>query len=181
MQAPNDVYSPAEDTFFLEDHICNLRGSSALDIGCGSGYLARRLAKSFDFVVGTDINLTSLCDAGGWTGDRVCCSGADALSCLFDLIVCNPPYLATDAIEDVATDGGPDGIPVPLQMIRSAVPLLKPGGRLIFVTSSLSDHAGLIKKVQDLGTRAGILARKKLFFEELILVEARLGENLDRS
>ena len=52
----NGQYDPAEDTFFLDDHIKNEKGQYALDIGSGSGYLTRSLQKSFSFVVGTDIN-----------------------------------------------------------------------------------------------------------------------------
>ncbi len=152
-----------------------LQGERALDMGSGSGYLTRTLARSFDLVVGTDINLDALQNQSYRTENLVCCSGADALSCRFDLIVCNPPYLATDVILDVATDGGSGGIPAPLRMIRSAVPRLKPGGRLLFVTSSLSDYPGLIRQTEGLGMRIRILAKKRLFFEELILVEARLS------
>ena len=35
----SEQYLPAEDTFFLADKLKDLRGKSALDIGCGSGYL----------------------------------------------------------------------------------------------------------------------------------------------
>lgn len=177
----DSIYTPAEDTYFLEDHVRDLRGGCALDVGCSSGYLASSLSGSFDFVVGTDISLRALIEPGCWTGDRICCDGAGAISCRFDLIVCNPPYLATDRILVASTDGGPGGIPVPLKMIRSAIPLLKPGGRLLFVTSSLSDYGTLIKRIVGLGARAGILARKKIFFEELILVEVRPKQGLEHT
>ena len=168
-----ETYAPAEDTFFLEDRLRGLRGMRALDMGTGSGYLARSLAGSFQIVVGTDVNLGALLGQGKRTGFEVCCQGADALSCNFDLIVCNPPYLATEEILDIATDGGPGGIPVPLEMIRSALPLLSGDGRLLFVTSSLSDLEGLIARVEGLGARARVVRRKRLFFEELVLVEVR--------
>jgi len=41
------------------------------------------------------------------------------------------------------------------------------------VTSSLSNYEKLIDYVQKLGLKPQIIAKKKLFFEELILVEAR--------
>ena len=37
----SEQYLPAEDTFFLADQLKGLSGKSALDIGCGSGYLDR--------------------------------------------------------------------------------------------------------------------------------------------
>lgn len=56
----NEMYRPAEDTFFLADNIASETGKSALDVGSGSGYLTQLLSKNFNFVVGTDINLNAL-------------------------------------------------------------------------------------------------------------------------
>ena len=39
--AESSTYRPAEDTFFLADHIENEKGYAALDIGTGSGFLAK--------------------------------------------------------------------------------------------------------------------------------------------
>ena len=39
----SEQYLPAEDTFFLADIIEKESGNSALDIGCGSGYLTNIL------------------------------------------------------------------------------------------------------------------------------------------
>jgi len=89
----------------------------------------------------------------------------------FDLIICNLPYLATDEIIDPATDGGADGFEIPSQIIKSALSCLNKSGKFIFVTSSLSNYQKLIDMVNSEGFSAIILARKKLFFEELILVQ----------
>ena len=45
--------------------------------------------------------------------------------------------------------------------------------KFIFVTSSLSNYSKLIDYGKKLGLTTKIIAQKKLFFEELILVEAR--------
>ena len=79
--------------------------------------------------------------------------------------------MATDEIIDPATDGGIDGFEIPSQIIKSALPHLNESGKFIFVTSSLSNYQKLIDMVNSEGFRAKILARKKLFFEELILVQ----------
>ena len=89
----------------------------------------------------------------------------------FDLIICNLPYLATDEIIDIATDGGTEGFDIPSQIIKSALPCLNKPGKFIFVTSSLSNYQKLIDMINSEGFSAKILARKKLFFEELILVK----------
>jgi len=168
----NDEYTPAEDTYFLADHIKNEKGNSALDIGIGSGYLTKLLQESFSFVVGTDINYNVLKDQTYKTQNIVCCSGAEALSHQFDLIICNLPYLATDEILDVATDGGKEGLEIPAKIIRTVYFCLKPGRKFLFVTSSLSNYEKLIEFTKQQGFDVKILAKKKLFFEELIIIEA---------
>lgn len=169
----NDQYNPAEDTFFLDDNIKNEAGQYALDIGSGSGYLTKALGKSFSLVIGTEINYNVLKNQTYKTENIICCNGADALNIEFDLIICNLPYLATDEILDVATDGGPEGLEIPLKIIKSAIPCLKKEGKFLFVTSSLSNFNGLIDVVHSYGLNAKIISKKKLFFEELILIEAR--------
>lgn len=169
----NDPYLPAEDTFFLEDCIRHEKGFSALDIGSGSGYLTKILEKSFSFVVGTDVNFLALQNQNYKTQNLVCCNGADAIKFSFDLVICNMPYLATEEILDVATDGGKDGFEIPSKIINSVKNCIKPGGKFLFVTSSLSNYSKLIQHAKDLGFEVSIKDKKKLFFEELILIEAR--------
>lgn len=169
----NEQYNPAEDTFFLEDCIKNEKGHSALDIGTGSGYLTKILEKSFSLVIGTDINYDVLKNQTYKIQNLVCCNSADALATQFDLIICNLPYLATDGIIDIATDGGKEGLEIPLPIIKSAISCIKPEGKFLFVTSSLSNYSKLIEFCHQEGLEAKILAKKKLFFEELIIVEAK--------
>ena len=167
-----DEYPPSEDTFFIASNIENEKGNNALDVGSGSGYLTKLLSENFSNVIGTDINFFVLKNQTYKTENIVCCNGADALHSEFDLIVCNLPYLATDEILDVATDGGKDGFEIPKKIFDSVCRKLRKGGKFIFVTSSLSDYQKLIDYAQKLGLNTKIIAKKKLFFEELILVEA---------
>ena len=169
--AESDPYQPAEDTFFLADHIENEKGKTALDIGTGSGFLAKILSSSCELGIGTYININSLRQQHVPIRNRVCCNAADVFSRKFDLIICNLPYLATDEIIDIATDGGADGFEIPSQIIKSALSCLNKSGKFIFVTSSLSNYQKLIDMVNSEGFSAIILARKKLFFEELILIQ----------
>ena len=168
----NDEYTPSEDTFFIADNIENEKGDIALDIGSGSGYLTKLLSENFSLVVGTDINYKVLKHQTYKTKNIICCNGSDALKIKFDFIVCNLPYLATDEIIDIATDGGAEGFEIPKKIFDSAHKNLKEYGKFIFVTSSLSNYQKLIDYAQKLGWKTRILAKKKLFFEELILVEA---------
>ena len=169
----NDEYPPSEDTFFIANNIENEKGDSALDVGSGSGYLTKLLCENFSFVVGTDINSDVLQHQSSYKTDNlICCNSSDALKIKFDLIVCNLPYLATDEILDIATDGGVEGFEIPKKIFDSVLKNLKESGKFIFVTSSLSNYSKLIDYAEKLGLKTKIIARKKLFFEELILVEA---------
>ena len=168
----SEPYPPSEDTFFLADYIKNEKGESALDVGTGSGYLAALLEKSFSLVVGTDLSFNVLKKHEYFTANNVCCNGADAINQQFDLVICNMPYLNTDEVSDVRTDGGKDGLEIPIKIIESAKSRIKPGGKFVYVTSSLSDFKKLISYTELEGFNVNILAKKKLFFEELILVQA---------
>ena len=168
----SEPYPPSEDTFFLADYIKNEKGDCALDIGTGSGYLAALLEKSFSLVVATDLVFNVLKKHEYFTANNICCNGADAINQQFDLVICNMPYLNTDDVSDVRTDGGKDGLEIPIKIIDSAKSRIKLGGKFVYVTSSLSDFKKLISYTKLEGFDVSILAKKKLFFEELILVKA---------
>lgn len=171
MQKGSDYYRPSDDTFFLADFIQKEKGRAALDIGTGSGFLASLLAENFELVVASDISLEALQEAKKKVGNCICCQSADALHCFFDLVVCNLPYLPSDKIEDAAVDGLGEGLGVPGDIIRSASRVVGKNGRLVYLTSSLANYAELVKMTESLGFAVKIGARKKLFFEELIIVD----------
>jgi len=168
----NEYYSPAEDTLFFADQIQNEKGKYALDIGTGSGYLAKTLLSNFELVVTTDISFEATKKAHSVIDNCLCCDSADALVAEFDLVVCNLPYLPSNEITDSTVDGLHEGVVIPLKIIKSAKSVTKKRGRLLFLTSSLANYEELIKQTQSLGLRTKIIATKKMFFEELILVEA---------
>jgi release factor glutamine methyltransferase len=165
------TYVPAEDTLFFAGFVQKESGTSALEIGTGSGYIAEILEKNFDLVVRTDIDFASL--AGQSDTNCVCCDGASALREKFDLIVCNFPYLPSEQILDRATDGGPEGLQVPLHIMETAAPRLKAGGRMLLLTSSLANYEKLIREIESRQLSVSILGKKSLFFEDLVVLEAR--------
>lgn len=172
MLPQHEEYSPAEDTFLLCDYIDTISGDSALDIGSGSGYVTCALQNRFGFVACTEINYDILLNQTYPAANRICCRAADALCGQFDVIVSNPPYLATDTVRFQDTDGGVDGVQIPGLILRSAAPLLRRGGHIAMITSSLSRYDTLMAMANSIGLRADIAMRKKLFFEELYVMRA---------
>ena len=87
----------------------------------------------------------------------------------FDLIIFNPPYLPKNSSEPensrVATTGGILGSEVINEFLRQARHYLNENGKIFLLTSSLSG------KIDFLDYNKKILAKKKLFFEELIIWE----------
>lgn len=164
-------YTPAEDTFLLCDYIDTISGESALEIGSGSGFVTRLLESRFDFVVCTDVDCAVLCDQTYAAQNRICCNAADAIHYKFDVIVSNPPYLDTKTIRFLDTDGGPGGIQVPITFLHSAAPLLRRGGHIAMVMSSLSKYDLFIQEAFDMGLDSEIIMKKNLFFEEIYIVK----------
>ena len=88
------------------------------------------------------------------------------------------PYLPSDEISDNTIDGGVEGLEIPLKIIKSVRNHVKDGGKILFLSSSLSNYEKLLEKTRRLGFDVNIIAKKKLFFEELILIEARKNKKL---
>ncbi|MEM1524663.1 MAG: methyltransferase [Nitrososphaerales archaeon] len=176
----DEVYQLGEDTLLLCDKIRMLNSSLALEIGVGLGFITEELAKVCDKVVGSDINKKALIQArkrliekGVWSKiDLICCDGASALrDSSFPLIVFNPPYLPSKVIEDLAINGGKGGIEVTQHILLQAVNVLQKNGRILFTLSSLSSYKRLLNEWKKKGFEVKIIGSKKLFFEELFVVE----------
>ncbi len=142
------------------------------DLGTGSGALLLALLSELPraFGVGTDISAVALrlarANAERLKIDRarfLACDLAAALAGPFDLIVSNPPYVATGDIAAlapevrdfdprIALDGGADGLNF-YRAIAAAVPmLLKPGGALVVELG-----AGQAQPVAGLFAAAGLV------------------------
>jgi len=166
------MYVPSDDTFLLADCIKQYRGRWALEIGVGSGVLLHLLEKNFPNVAGSDIDLRALQHCRGRSGTMLaCCDAASAFAGRFDLIVSNPPYLPDDRIRDTAVHGGPAGIEATIHFVRSALPLLARGGRMLLVVSSLADSSALDQLVGEKKMSKKVVREKRVFYETLSVVE----------
>jgi release factor glutamine methyltransferase len=121
------------------------------DLGTGSGAILLALLSELPnaFGVGTDVSVAALAVAhdnarrlGPARAHFVACDMAAALRGPFDVVVCNPPYIASREIAALAPevrdfdprsalDGGPDGLDFYRTIAASAPALLSPQGVLV--------------------------------------------------
>jgi release factor glutamine methyltransferase len=175
------TYCPREDTLLLLDEALKIQVKRVLEIGVGSGLVTLSLARANRQVVGTEIDEVAIRSAqnlikeSGFHNrvDLVLCRTAEAFrQDTFDAVIFNPPYLPTDEVVDRTVNGGKDGIQVSEIWFQAAAEVAKDNGRIIFLTSSLSNYLVLLRKIGALGFRTQIIRHQHLFFEDLMLIEA---------
>jgi release factor glutamine methyltransferase len=146
------VLIPRGDTeALLEAALKRVRpGARVLDLCTGSGILAisLKLSEPEARVTGADISGEALMVARE-NAHRLgpCVEWAEgdlfgAVEGAFDLIVCNPPYLSKEDMENLqrevareprlALDGGPDGLCFYRRIVRALPRRLNPGGSALF-------------------------------------------------
>ncbi|KAA5803722.1 peptide chain release factor N(5)-glutamine methyltransferase [Alkalicaulis satelles] len=153
-----DVLTPRPDTeTVVEAALAAVPDRSApleiLDIATGSGAIALALLSELPSAraVATDISAAALAvarnnAAHNRLSERITfieTSWADGVDGPFDLVVSNPPYIASAVIDTLepevrdheprlALDGGPDGLAPYPHLLAEARRLLKPGGSGVF-------------------------------------------------
>ena len=192
-----DVLTPRPETEVIVDHALRLfpegRTFRILDLGVGSGaillaILAERPAARG---LGIDVSEEALAVArdnaarlgladriallrGDWSGGL---AGSE-----FDLVVSNPPYIASPVIETldpevrdyeprIALDGGPDGLDAYRRLAPEILRMLRPGGRFLVeigydqkaAAESLFRAAGAmeVETLQDLSTHDRVVTGMK--------------------
>ena len=159
------VYRDAEDSWLLQSIVRKFaKGAVVLDIGTGTGIQAITAALAgAKKVLATDINQDAIelakvnAKINGVKIDVIKSDLFNNVKGKFDLIIFNPPYLPPEGIKDQRWSGGKKLI---LKFLQEAKNYLTKSGKVVFVFSS---QTGLnIKEVK-------ILARKKLFFEEIFV------------
>jgi len=152
----------------------------------GSGFISIQLAKIVRKIVATDVSPEALKTAvenskinGVYNIDfRL----GDLFTPIkkgekFTVIIFNPPYLPTsedDRIKEqleIAWDGGWNGRVLVDRFIFSVKNFLDEFGRLYLIQSDLTGIKDTLNNLQSQGFKNKIIARKKYFFEELIVIE----------
>ena len=174
-----DIYRPAEDTYLLTKAIKKYNGKILLEIGVGSGYVTIELLNN-PFVIGTDISIKALRETQIKLKSFDCnnielvnCDGASPFRLgIFNVIVFNPPYLPSEEIIDITTDGGKEGVEVIEKLIQQSIDLVSNFGSIIFVLSTLSNYKKIVKILEYEGFKVKKRDSCKLFFEEIFILEA---------
>ena len=155
----------------------------ALEIGCGTGLLSLIASKYCRHITSIDINkkavdlskenmrLNNISNMEALHSDLF-----EKINRTFDIIIFNTPYLpqsdeeTIDSPINLAWDGGKDGRKVIDRFLKEAPSHLNTNGRLIFLESSLSSYDKSLDYLERHGFKADIISRKKLSFEELVVI-----------
>lgn len=184
-----EVYPPAEDTYLLLGAaLAEARMEDrTLEIGCGSGILARELSSRVQCLIATDINPHALHATRSRAGD-VELIQADLFKGIggrFDLVLFNPPYLPFKPEErsggwiDWALDGGESGRETINRFLRELEDHLLPGGRALLLISSLTGLHEVMETACTQGFQAKVVLNERCFFEQLYVLRIwRKGKTL---
>lgn len=176
----NEVYQPAEDSKLLADTVVDHLGSDpglVVDVGTGSGYVARRVAtETTAEVVGTDVNPVACEQADAKGVSVVRANLVDPVATgVADIVCCNPPYLPTpperewgDRLEQ-ALSGGEDGRTVIDALLADLGRALAPGGEAFLLLSSLTGPDAVRREAAEAGLKTATVAEESHPFETLFV------------
>jgi release factor glutamine methyltransferase len=161
---PPGVYQPRTDTELLADALRREpmpRGARLLDLGTGSGAVAVAARRGVR-VTAVDISWRAVATAwlNGLLHRRfIRVRKGDLLNAvtgdLFDVVVSNPPYVPSPGIpargRARAWDAGPTGRLWLDRICAEAPAVLKPGGVLLLVHSSLANVPETVRRLEEAG------------------------------
>ena len=185
----DNVYEPAEDSFFFATNLIIKPDQVVLDLGTGSGILAIIAAKKAQYVLAVDLNPYAIrCAKENAELNKIqnmAFLQGDLFTALkdgtkFDLILFNAPYLPSEEGEDStwigrSWAGGANGRVVLDRFIPQVPSYLKPHGRVLLMQSTLTGIEKTINAFAKQKLRAVVMAEQQLpFFETLSLIEAKV-------
>jgi release factor glutamine methyltransferase len=170
------MYNPREDSFLVLKHIKEYAKGFVLEVGTGSGILAKEAAKYSDDVTACDINKELVSKLKRENKDKhitfVYSNLFSEINGKFDLIIFNPPYLPSKKIEDIEVDGGRNGTEIIERFLKQAKTHLNKDGKILLLCSSLNkDIEKLFKKW---GYAFRLIDQEAFFLEKLFLYELKV-------
>lgn len=178
------VYRPSDDTWLAINLLDRVKppGDICLDLGCGSGvlglyailngYCKRVVFVDIDHDAVETANLNTLINK---VQHRSLVALADDVVLYpnsVDVVLANPPYLPAneEGVVDKAVEAGPEGYEVALYFIDYASTVLKSGGYLILVYSSLSKPQVIQDYLKFKGFKVSHVLQKQFFIETIYAV-----------
>ena len=172
-----EVYRPAEDSYLLAKYVEKLVQGRVLDMGTGSGIQAVTAAKkeNVTHVTAVDLNPAALESAKKRAEDEGVSEEVDFLlsdlyenvSCCFDWILFNTPYLPSEGeADEISWAGGLTGSEIIKRFLKDSSRFLTKGGSILMLYSSLSN----INKEDLVEFECILLEEKSLFFEKMYCV-----------
>ena len=175
-----EIYQPSDDSLlfadFLRKELPKLTKKNPdlkfLEIGVGSGILSKTASEFLpaENILALDINPDAVKALQKESFKVIWSNLFDKVLDYFDLIIFNAPYLPRDKREpkdsQTATTGGKRGDEISLKFLRQAKRHLRKNGKIFLLISSLTPQ----DKIKKLWSYK-IVARKKIFMEELLILE----------
>lgn len=174
-----EIYEPSDDSFmfsdFLKNYLSKLKNKNIffLDMGTGSGILAKTASKFIDKknIICIDINKSVI---SALKKEKFNVVQSDLFANLiankkFDIIVFNAPYLPEEKSESkeskLITTGGKRGDEISIKFLKQSKNYINKNGKIFLLVSSLTP----MQRIKKFSPK--IVARKKIWFEELIILE----------
>lgn len=180
------IYFPLEDSILLAESLQIPNGSAVLDLGTGSGLQGIVAAlQGASFVCFADKNPLALKNAKTnfekikkkfKLKAKAEFVGTDLFSKIkgkFGVIVFNPPYVPSSEKRFLDLDGGALGREILGQFLSAFPKFLNKNGKIVFLQTNINGIQKTKKILGEEGFEFRIIARKKLFFEELLVFEAK--------
>jgi release factor glutamine methyltransferase len=170
------IYEPQEDSYLLEKHVKKLAKGKVLDMGTGSGILAKA-AKGLNLeVLAVDINPEAIAKCQEQGLEAIESDLFSNIKDKFDTIIFNPPYLpdAEGEPEDskLITTGGKYGHELLERFLIESKGHLNENGIILLVFSS---HTGNMEKIFDEQKYDfTLLGQESHFFEKLLVYQITL-------
>ena len=164
------IYEPHDDSYLIKKYIKDYsKNKKVLDIGTGSGILAKEARKYTKNVTASDINKECLKNLKGIK--TIYSDLFEKIKGKFDLIIFNPPYLPRDKREDeesaLSTTGGIKGYEILEKFLNELKDHLNKRGKSLIVFSSLTKKRKIDMVIRKNNLKFKILEKKKIPYEIL--------------